>query len=134
MTDFVFSSLTFPLFSSFFLSLLASLFYYSDQKGVSGNMADGSDAVIVARNDPNVREKDGLVWLRYSSARKQGGGGLTTSFLKKKAVRVFRSSAVTNSLFAPPNNNNRGKRSGNHVAATYRYDGLYVIDLEIERD
>ena len=75
----------------------------SDQRGVSGNMQLGADAVVVARNDPNVREKDGFTWLRYSSARKQGGGALTTTFMKKEVVRVFRSSNVTNSLFAPAN-------------------------------
>jgi hypothetical protein len=104
----------------------------SDQRGVSGNMGDGADAIVVARNDPNVREKDGFVWLRYSSARKQGGGALTTTFVMKKAVRVFRSSAVTNSLFAPINPKQR--RTSSHLAATYRYDGLFYIHRVINHD
>ena len=36
----------------------------SDQRGVSGNIELGADAVVMARNDALVRERDGFTWLR----------------------------------------------------------------------
>ncbi|GMH83199.1 hypothetical protein TrST_g5124 [Triparma strigata] len=102
----------------------------SDQRGVSGNIELGADAVVVARNDGRVRERDGFTWMRYTSARKQGGGGMATTFNKQNPVRVFRSSAVE-SEFAPIN---PIKKSSGHNTSIYRYDGLYTIVKMIDND
>ena len=59
-------------------SIYNAQLHNSDQRGVSGNIEHGADAVVLARNDSLVRERDGFTWLRYTSARKQGGGGLAT--------------------------------------------------------
>ncbi|GMH53586.1 hypothetical protein TL16_g01483 [Triparma laevis f. inornata] len=96
----------------------------SDQRGISGNIEMGADAVVLARNDGRVRERDGFTWLRYTSARKQGGGGMATSFNIKNPIRVFRSSAVQ-SPFAPINSTQ--KKYSSHYTSIYRYDGLYTI-------
>ena len=90
----------------------------SDQKGVNGNIKDGADSIVVSRQDFDVREEDGLDWLRYTSSRRQGGGSLQMSFRMKKPVRVFRSSNLKGSYRPAPLEGGR---------TSYRYDGLYVV-------
>lgn len=85
----------------------------------SGNRKDGSDSIVVSRQDFDVREEDGLSWLRYTSSRRQGGGALCMSFRTKKPVRVFRSSNLKFSSYRPATF--EGGRT------SYRYDGLYVV-------
>ena len=52
--------------------LYSSNAHRADQKGVNGNMANGSDSIVVSRQSPDCREEDGLQWLRYTSNRMQG--------------------------------------------------------------
>ena len=90
----------------------------SDQRGVNGNVLVGSDSIVVSRQSPDCREEDGLVWLRYTSNRRQGSGALCLSYTQQYPLRVFRSSNLT-TVYAPP------KLTTGQTA--YRYDGLYVI-------
>ena len=98
--------------------LWAGFAHRADQRGISGNIKDGADSIVVSRQDFNVREEDGLSWLRYTSSRRQGGGALCVSFRTKKPVRVFRSSNLKGS-YRPVSF--EGDRT------SYRYDGLYVV-------
>jgi hypothetical protein len=102
----------------------------SDQRGVSGNLVAGADAVVVARVDGNVRERDGLSWLRYTSMRKQGGGAMAVSFKNGSPIRVFRSSSASDTKFRPVIH----ERSSGHQAAVLRYDGIYKIVRMIDNE
>ena len=99
--------------------------HVSDQRGVSGNISDGADAIVVARVDGDFRERDGLSWLRYTSTRKQGGGAMATSYKNGNPIRVFRSSSANATSFRPIIHERRS--SSRHQAAVLRYDGLYKI-------
>ena len=98
--------------------LWSTFAHRADQRGINGNIKDGSDSIVVSRQDFAVREEDGLSWLRYTSSRRQGGGALCKSYQTKKPVRVFRSS----NLRSPyrPEAFEGGRTS-------YRYDGLYLV-------
>ncbi|GMH99295.1 hypothetical protein TrST_g3156 [Triparma strigata] len=93
----------------------------NDQRGVSGNVTLGVDALVFSRNDFTLGEKDGFYWLCYVCKRSEGGGGLNLSYLTGKPVRVLRSSNLKASQFAPLN------KDAKSIAACYRYDGLYTI-------
>ena len=101
----------------------------SDQRGVSGNLTSGADAIIVSRQDPDLREADGFTWLRYTSSRRQGGGGLATSFLEQKPIRVFRSSSIA---YGPTPTPTLIKKSSS--TNIYRYDGLYNIEAHWDEE
>jgi len=87
----------------------------ADQRGINGNIKYGADSLVVSRQNPQLREEDGLQWLRYTSSRRQGAGALCLSYTRRQPVRVFRSSNLT-SCYAPPEFD--GGRT------SYRYDGL----------
>ena len=98
--------------------LWTSYAHRSDQRGINGNIRDGSDSIVVSRQSFDLREEDGLSWLRYTSSRRQGGGALCVSFKTKKPVRVFRSSRLEGPYRPPTFDEDR---------TSYRYDGLYVV-------
>ena len=106
--------------------------HVSDQRGVSGNMNDGADAVVVARVEGNLRERDGLSWLRYTSTRKQGGGAMAMSYKGGNPIRVFRSSSAKATSFRPLIH--EGRSSTGHQASVLRYDGLYKIVRMVDDD
>mmetsp|Transcript_17218 Transcript_17218/g.49909 ORF Transcript_17218/g.49909 Transcript_17218/m.49909 type:complete len:209 (-) Transcript_17218:33-659(-) len=81
-------------------------------------MNQGCDSIVVSRQNPLLREADGLSWLLYTSSRAQGGGALYQSFVGNKRIRVFRSSALKSEYAPPPRQ--EGKTA-------YRYDGLYEV-------
>lgn len=87
----------------------------ADQRGINGNIKFGADSLVVSRQNPQLREEDGLQWLRYTSSRRQGAGALCLSYSRRQPVRVFRSSNLT-TCYAPPEFD--GGRT------SYRYDGL----------
>lgn len=95
----------------------------SDQRGINGNIRDGSDSIVVSRQSFALREEDGLSWLRYTSSRRQGGGALCVSYRTKKPVRVFRSSRLEGPYRPPAFDEDR---------TSYRYDGLYVVTRVID--
>ena len=87
----------------------------ADQRGINGNIKYGADSLVVSRQNPQLREEDGLQWLRYTSSRRQVAGALCLSYTRRQPVRVFRSSNLT-TCYAPPEFD--GGRT------SYRYDGL----------
>jgi len=98
--------------------LWSTFSHRADQRGINGNIKDGSDSIVVSRQDFDVREEDGLSWLRYTSSRRQGAGALYMSFRMKKPVRVFRSSNLKSSYRPAAFEGDR---------TSYRYDGLYIV-------
>jgi alkylated DNA repair dioxygenase AlkB len=98
--------------------LWTSYAHRADQRGINGNIRDGSDSIVVSRQSFALREEDGLSWLRYTSSRRQGGGALCVSYRTKKPVRVFRSSRLEGPYRPPAFDEDR---------TSYRYDGLYVV-------
>lgn len=94
--------------------------HVSAQRGVAGLAARGAESIVVSRQSPNLREADGLVWLRYTSTRRQGAGALWRSLGRRSPVRVFRSSAL-DQPWAPK------LRQSPSTGAVYRYDGLYEV-------
>jgi alkylated DNA repair dioxygenase AlkB len=98
--------------------LWTSYAHRADQRGINGNIRDGSDSIVVSRQSFALREEDGLSWLRYTSSRRQGGGALCVSYKTKKPVRVFRSSRLEGPYRPPAFDEDR---------TSYRYDGLYVV-------
>jgi len=90
----------------------------SAQRGVAGIGARGAESLVVSRQTPALRERDGLTWLRYTSTRRQGASSLFQSMSRRKPIRVFRSSNLA-SPFAP--------KAKTDTAAGYRYDGLYNV-------
>ncbi|KAL9187368.1 hypothetical protein ACHAXT_001471 [Thalassiosira profunda] len=66
--------------------LYANGAHRADQRGINGNVDQGSDSIVVSRQNPDVREEDGLQWLRYTSSRRQGAGALCVSHNRKLPV------------------------------------------------
>ena len=97
----------------------------STQRGVAGVASRGAESLVVSRQAPEQRECDGIVWLRYTSTRRGGANALFESMLNQVPVRIFRSSSLA-SPFAPPNHKTKKVKS-EHLAAVYRYDGLYRV-------
>jgi len=98
--------------------LFISRAHRCDRRGVCGNIASGAESIVVSRQSQELREEDGLEWLKYTSSRRQGGGGFATSYKKQQAIRVFRSSSLNNPFAPPPR----------PTGTAYRYDGLYRVD------
>lgn len=110
-------------------TLMATRFHSSPQKGVSGSAILGAASIVVSRQSSQLREADGLLWLRYTSTRRQGAVALWRSLRDDKPVRVFRSSSLL-SRWAPRKvdsacQDDNSPSSTN--AAVYRYDGLYRV-------
>ncbi|KAJ8599012.1 hypothetical protein CTAYLR_007680 [Chrysophaeum taylorii] len=104
--------------------LVAKGAHASTQRGVGGTAARGAESIVVSRQSPDLREADGLWWLRYTSTRRQGAGALWRSAERSERVRVFRSSSLA-SKWAPPCPASPNGHA--YVAAAYRYDGLYEV-------
>lgn len=78
--------------------LFRSRAHPADQKGVVGNIHYGVQSIVVSRQSPELREDDGLSWLKYTSTRRQGGGAFATAYKKQQVIRVFRSSSLKNQV------------------------------------
>jgi hypothetical protein len=91
------------------------------QKGISGNINFGCDAIIVSGAREDGDGHDEFSDLVYCAETKVGGGAIMKSMASKIPIRVFRSSVLQNpyQAFAV----NRKKNS----SALYRYDGIYRV-------
>jgi len=91
-----------------------------ERKLVSGTLADGCESILVEKQDPILREDDGLCWLQITCLKSDGGGALCQSYTKTSPVRVFRSSEL-DSRYAP------AMYEDEVGQILYRYDGLYCV-------
>lgn len=94
--------------------------HHFERRWVSGTIRDGCDSILVERQDPLLREDDGLCWLQITSSRNEGGAALYQSFLNATPIRVFRSSQL-DSRYAPD------LYTDELGQIIYRYDGLYAV-------
>ena len=107
----------------------------SQQRGVSGNMYDGCDTIVVAGKG-EVNGEDTMFELSYSASTSGGGAeGLCLSQENGFLVRVFRTNRYNHPNCAiVPCDYCHKKISG----AFYRYDGLYTIksftEVGVEED
>lgn len=92
-----------------------ALFDRADQRGVSGSLKRGCEAIIVSGRQPG---EDNFKNLVYTATNRQGGGAMLRSLKEKFPIRVFRSS--------DSNNPYRPSARANGATA-YRYDGVYHI-------
>jgi 2OG-Fe(II) oxygenase superfamily/SAD/SRA domain len=92
----------------------------SCQKGISGNAAEGCDAIIVSGRSEGKGVVDSIESLTYTATTKVGALALKTSHDLKKPIRVLR---------------RVGPQAKDAASRPYRYDGLYTIDsYKIKRE
>ena len=97
--------------------------HYMQQRGVSGNITNGCDAIIVSGLREDKLGEDALFTLMYAVEKKKGGASVVTSFEKKLPVRIFRSSGYNHPFRAHSPSGQTGKKT----KTWYRYDGLYIV-------
>lgn len=89
------------------------------QRGISGNMKDGCDAIIVSGLREDKLGTDDFLKLMYAAESVKGALSVLCSFEQNKPIRIFRSS-IYNSPFRAIGRNSKLQRF-------YRYDGLYRV-------
>lgn len=91
------------------------------QKGVSGNVSQGCDSIIVSKFKLHQTfvQYDMFSELKYYAAKHKGALGLFKSFYERLPIRVFRTTHDYGRY--------RAVDSGNGKKTKYRYDGLYYI-------
>ena len=89
------------------------------QRGISGSVEFGCDAIIVSRKRQDNLEDDRFGYLLYAAEHRVGAGGLLTSSQRRECIRVFRRCGRDN------NGTKEGQKK--HQRQMYRYDGLYEI-------
>jgi len=92
------------------------------QRGISGNMKAGADAMIVSGLRQDGLGCDRFHQLVYAVERKKGGVSVKTSFDKSLPIRVFRSSNYDESPYKATSMDDTKLTS-----TRYRYDGLYEV-------
>jgi alkylated DNA repair dioxygenase AlkB len=93
------------------------------QRGISGNMAEGSDAIIVSGLREDKLGHDNFTNLMYAAESVKGARSVVTSHRQGLPIRIFRSATYRNPLRAL-----QTKRG----PCLYRYDGVYIVSLCIE--
>jgi hypothetical protein len=91
------------------------------QRGISGNMTTGADAIIVSGLREDGLGIDHFLKLMYAVESAKGGNAVVTSYKKNLPIRVFRSSTYNSSLRA------LRQQFGKACQTVYRYDGLYRV-------
>jgi len=103
-----------PLFLTFEFYVLK---HRGGQRGVSGNVNRGAEAITVAGLREDSLGRDDFERLLYVVESSNGGGAMLKSAENIWPIRVFRSSKLNNQYQAPKKGHSTG----------YRYDGLYQI-------
>jgi len=91
------------------------------QRGISGNVQRGADALIVSGLREDKLGEDSFLELLYAVEKVKGGASVVTSYERELPVRVFRSSTYNSPYRAVSKSNAKG------ASKLYRYDGLYKV-------
>ena len=92
----------------------------ADQRGVSGSVTRGCEALIVSGNREDGLGHDEFTKLTYAVESGSSGGALLLNWKDNIPVRVFRSSKYKDPKFKAQKLNKKG-------ATYYRYDGIYKV-------
>jgi hypothetical protein len=92
------------------------------QRGISGNMITGADAIIVSGLREDGLGIDKFLKLMYAVEAAKGAKSVVTSSKQKLPIRVFRSS-----IYESPYRALRPPPFDNAYQTVYRYDGLYRV-------
>lgn len=91
------------------------------QRGISGNMKAGADAMIVSGLREDKLGRDYFHQLVYAVERYKGGMSVMTSSKNGLPIRVFRSSNYESPYKASK------MADAKNASTSYRYDGLYEV-------
>lgn len=91
------------------------------QRGISGNMKAGADAMIVSGLREDKLGCDNFCQLVYAVEKLKGGMSVVMSYNENKPIRVFRSSNYKSPYRAITLNDTK------ESSTVYRYDGLYKV-------
>lgn len=89
------------------------------QRGISGKIETGADAIIVSGLREDKLGCDRFVQFVYAVEQRKGGKSVLTSFQKGLPIRIFRSSHYQSPY--------KAVSKDEHKTAIYRYDGLYKV-------
>lgn len=98
------------------------------QRGISGNLTTGADAIIVSGLREDRLGSDHFLQFMYAVESAKGGRSVVTSYEKRLPIRVFRSSVYKSPYRAqqPPRVDRKPHQT------VYRYDGLYQVVSYLE--